>query len=105
MLNQAQPPADSISADAQRLAAENEGKTKPKQQSHTDAVDQSAADRVANFEQAAEKLAQKLEQNPESVSKEDAGLIHSREQRAFGTTAKGGIASTVHKVADENEKK
>lgn len=102
---QAQPPSDSISAEAQRLAAENEGATKQKSSMPADPVDQSAVDRTANFEQAAREIADKMERSPESISKEDAGLMHSREQKAFGSTAKGGIASTVHKVADGNDKK
>ncbi|CZT22849.1 uncharacterized protein RCC_08555 [Ramularia collo-cygni] len=102
---QAQPPADSISAEAQRLAAENEGATKSKASTtSTDPVEQSVEDRVKNFEKVAADMAEKLERSPESVTKEDAGVVHSREQRAFGSTAKGGIASEVHKVADENEK-
>jgi len=101
---QSQPPSNSLSAEAQRLAAENEGAVKPNTSGPTDPVEKSVEDRVKNFEQVAEDVAEKLERNPESVTKEDAGVVHSREQRAFGTTRKGGIASEVHKVADENEK-
>lgn len=94
-----------MSAEAQRLAAENEGVVKTKSSTgKTDPVEQSVEDRVKNFEQVAEDMAEKIERNPEDVTKEDAGVMHSREQRAFGRTAKGGIASEVHKVADENEK-
>lgn len=99
---QSQPPKDGISADAQRLAAENEGATKPK--GVVNPAEQSVEDRVKNFESVAEEMAEKIERDPESVTKEDAGKMHSREQKAFGTTQKGGIASQVHKVADENEK-
>jgi hypothetical protein len=42
---------------------------------------------------------------PESVTKEEADLLHSREQRAFGETSKGGIASKAQSMAAENEKK
>jgi hypothetical protein len=101
---QQQPPSDSISAEAQRLAAENEGVTKAKS-TPLDSATKSAADRAANFENVAEEVSRKLERDPESVTKEDAGRIHSKEQKAFGNTAKDGIASEVHKVADENVKK
>lgn len=67
-LHRAQPPADSISADAQRLAAANEGATKPTT-SNLDSAEQSAADRLENFESAAQKVAPKMAKDPEHVSK------------------------------------
>lgn len=42
---------------------------------------------------------------PETVTKEDADLAHSREQRAFGQTSKGGVASQAQSLASENESK
>ena len=41
---------------------------------------------------------------PSQVTKEEADLLHSREQRAFGETSKGGIASQAQSMAAENEK-
>lgn len=102
---QSQPPSDSISAEAQRLAAENEGAVKSSSSPTTDPpVEQSAEDRIKNFESTAQDLAAKIERDPEGVTKEDAGVMHSREQRAFGKTAKGWIASEVQRVAEGNEK-
>lgn len=46
-----------------------------------------------------------MAENPESVTKEEADLLHSREHRAFGATSKGGIASQAQSLASENEKK
>ncbi|KAK3050061.1 hypothetical protein LTR09_008716 [Extremus antarcticus] len=103
---QAQPPSDSISADAQRLAAANEGETKlSANDGHADPATQSAVDRRENLQQAAEQVAPKMANNPEQVTKEEANLLHSREQRAFGATSKGGIASQAQSTAAENEKK
>ena len=41
---------------------------------------------------------------PEKVTKEEADLAHSREQRAFGGTSKGGVASQAQSLASENER-
>ncbi len=58
---QAQPPSDSISADAQRLAAANEGETKlSANDGHADPATQSAVDRRENLQQAAEQVAPKM---------------------------------------------
>lgn len=62
-------------------------------------------DRVENFEQAADSIAPKMANNPEQVTKAEADLLHSREQRAFQETSKQGIASQAQKMASENEKK
>ena len=43
--------------------------------------------------------------DPEAVTKEEGDLLHSREQRAFGTTSKGGIASQAQSLAKENQEK
>ena len=101
---QAQPPSDSISAEAQRLAAVNEGATKPPTGGQTNPTTQSTMDRVENFEQVASSVAEKAQTAPEQVTKEEADLVHSREQRAFGETSKGGIASQAQSMAAENEK-
>ena len=102
---QAQPPPESVSAAAQRLAAVNEGATKPPTKGDADPSTQSAVDRVENFEQVGQDVAAKMASNPEHVTKEEANLLHSREQRAFGETSKGGIASQAQSMASENEKK
>lgn len=102
---QGQPPADSISAEAQRLASVNEGNTRVKNASNMNPAEQSAADRIENFEAAAEQVAPKLANDPRTVTKDDADLLHSREHRAFGNTSKGGIASQAQSAAAENEKK
>lgn len=105
-INQSQPPSDSISSDAQRLASQNEGATKTSSSStgSSDPVAQSAVDRAANFEQQAENIVSKMATNPQSVTKEDADLAHSREQRAFGHTSKGGVAAQAQSLASENMK-
>ena len=104
---QAQPPAGSVSAQAQRLAAENEGATKTSSTttSGTDPATQSTIDRKQNFEQVAAEVGQKMENAPGQVTKEEGDLLHSREQRAFGETQQGGIASQAQSLAAENEKK
>lgn len=103
-MGQAQPPKDSISADAQRLASANErgvpastGPLSPEEQSHLT--------KEKNFQQAAAEVGSKMATNPASVTKEDGDLLHSREQRAHGTTDKGGIASQAQSLAAENEGK
>lgn len=143
----AQPPSDSVSADAQRLAAVNEGATKSPSNGQLNPSEQSTVDRVENFEQVAGtcltcvsspyfgrlcrhltayttsltqlqareilanknliagNVAQKMANEPENVTKDEANTLHSREQRSFGQTSKGGIASQAQSLASENEKK
>ncbi|KAK4507836.1 hypothetical protein PRZ48_001571 [Zasmidium cellare] len=101
---QANPPKDSISADAERLASVNEGATKSTTRP-IDPIEQSAIDRADNFQKTAENVTSKMANEPERVTKEDADQLHSREQRAFGNTSKGGIASQAQSLAAENEKK
>ena len=55
-MGQAQPPSDSVSADAQRLAAVNEGDAKLPSKGEMDPATQSATDRVENFQQVAEDV-------------------------------------------------
>ena len=85
------------------MAAVNEGDAKLPSEGEMDPATQSATGRVENFEKAAEQVAPKMANAPEQVTKEDASLLHSREQRAFGETSKGGIASQVQSMASENE--
>jgi len=108
-IGQNQPPKDSISSDAQRLASQNEGATKDSSSSSSskgpsDPVAQSAADRAANFEKEAENIVTKMATNPQAVTQDDADLAHSREQRAFGHTSKGGVAAQAQSLASENMK-
>ena len=102
-MGQAQPPKDSLSAEAQRVAAVNEGATKQSQSAPagTDPSSQSAADRQENFEQVAADLAPKVDD--QTVTKEEADLLHSREHRAYGETQKGGIASQAQSIASEKK--
>lgn len=81
----------------------NEGATKQPTKGDLDPATQSSVDRVENFEQVADAVAAKMSSNPEQVTKEDADLLHSREQRAFGQTSKGGIASQAQSLASKNE--
>jgi hypothetical protein len=67
-------------------------------------VSQSAADRAANLEKEAENIVTKMATNPQSVTKEDADLAHSREQRAFGQISKGGVTSQAQSLANNNMK-
>lgn len=55
-MGQAQPPSDSMSADAQRLAAVNEGDAKLPNKGQRDPATQSATDRVENLQHAAENV-------------------------------------------------
>ena len=78
------------------------------QESGAGAVDpttQSQMDREANFNDAQKKVAPKIQNDPEHVTKEDASLLRSRETRAHGVTEKGGVAATAQHLAAENEKK
>lgn len=63
---------------------------------------QSAQDREANFQETAASVGSKMAADPGRVSEEDAALLHSREQRARGTTEKGGVASKAGRLAAEN---
>ncbi|KAL8728249.1 MAG: hypothetical protein Q9181_005415 [Wetmoreana brouardii] len=100
-----QPPSSSITSQAQHEAAVNEGTTS----SRTTAAPlnsntQSQVDRQANYEDAASKVGSKLANEPGNVTKEEGDLIHSREQRAFGHTEKGGLAAQAQHQTAENQK-
>ena len=45
----------------------------------------------------------KLEQDPASVTEEDAALLRSREVRAHGGSEKGGVAATAQKQVAQNQ--
>lgn len=63
---------------------------------------QSVVDKESNFKQAAAEIGSKMANDPASITKEDANLLHSREHRAYGATEKGGIASQAQSLASEN---
>lgn len=67
-----------------------------------DPAEQSQLDRKANYVEQADKVATKMETEPENVTKEDGDTMHSRETKAFGNTEKGGIASQAQSLAAEN---
>ncbi|GAB7364074.1 hypothetical protein MBLNU230_g4626t1 [Neophaeotheca triangularis] len=99
----AQPGKDSLAAEAQRIVAANEKGETPAVRP-LDPTEQSALDRARNFEQNAEHVAQKMATDPEHVTKNEGDLLHSREQRAFGETTKGGIASQAQSLGQQNAK-
>ena len=109
--SQAQPPADSISAEAQRLASANKrgatinpsAATGPSATGPLSSAEQSHLTKESNFQQAAAEIGSKMANDPGSVTKEDGDLLHRREQRAHGVTEKGGIAAQAQHLAAENE--
>ena len=101
-----QPLSSSVTSQAQHIAAMNEQGASVVRQNNTGEAEptvQSQLDRQKNYEDAAKMVKQKMEQDPAAVTKEDGDLMHSREQKAFGTTEKGGLASQAHKLANNNE--
>ena len=67
---------------------------------------QSEVTKQRNLEDAASQVGSKLETAPESITKEDASLLHSRESRAMGgqQPPKGSIASQAQSIAAANER-
>ena len=101
-----QPPSDSLASQAQHLAAKNEQANPVTGQGDGGGIDptvQSELDRQKNYEDVAGMVKQKLEQEPTNVTKADGDMMHSREQKAFGTTQKGGLASQAQSQAQKNE--
>ena len=104
------PTKGDLASQAQSVAAANEkGATVQSNstqgggaQAELTPAEQSQLDREANYAEAAEKIGSKLATEPESVTKEDGDLLHSRETKVFGTTEKGGIASQAQSQAAEN---
>lgn len=112
-------PAGGVAQAAQKQAAINKGATSTStsspsygtpgamsgqsQSGQLDPATQSKLDREANYVEVADKVQSKMERDPRSVTKEEANTLHSREQRAFGRTEKGGLASRAHSLASENE--
>ena len=110
-------PAGGVAQSTQKQTTINEGATSTSSPSYgtpgatsgqgqsgqLDPATQSKLDREANYREVADKVQPKMEQDPGSVTKEEANTLHSREQRAFGTTEKGGLASQAHRLVGENE--
>lgn len=108
----AQPEPGSLASQAASLASANEAGTTPRAPAAGAAQDtavpltsaeQSQLDREANFEQQAAQVKSKLDTDPAGVSKQEADAMHSREQKAFGATEKGGLASQAQSQVAENE--
>ncbi|KAI4102641.1 MAG: hypothetical protein L6R37_004297 [Teloschistes peruensis] len=96
------PQSGNLSSQVQHQASVNQGATSTSNTSASlDSTTQSQLDRQANFEDVAAKVGDKLASAPESISKEDADTLHSREHRAFGQTEKGGLAAQAqHQVSE-----
>ncbi|MDI1491055.1 MAG: hypothetical protein OHK93_002260 [Ramalina farinacea] len=103
----AQPEPGSLASQAASLASANEaGTTASGGQEDTvplTSAEQSQLDREANFEKQAAQVKGKLDADPAGLSKQEADAMHSREQRAFGGTEKGGLASQAQSQVAENE--
>ena len=97
-----QPLRGSLASQAQSVAAANEKGDTVQTNTPLNPAEQSRLDREANYMQQADKVGSKLATNPESVTKEDADKMHSRENRAFGATESGGIASQAQSQVAEN---
>lgn len=100
-----------LASQAQSQAAENMGATKGASGvgsgdagaiSQVSPATQSQRDREANLADAAAQIGGKMQTDPDSVTKEDGDLLHSRETKAKGRTEKGGLASQVQSQAAEN---
>jgi hypothetical protein len=107
------PPKGSISADAKHLASTYESSASnatsygaPPTSTGGGAVPpaiQSRLDKEANFQEAVDVVGTKMANDPESVTKEDAAYLESRERTAHGVVEKGGIAAQAQRLADKNE--
>lgn len=65
---------------------------------------QSKTTKQRNLEDTAAKVLSKLEISPDTVTSDDASLLHSREARVMGGPTKGDLASQAQSVAAANEK-
>lgn len=54
------------------------------------------------FQRAIDLIKPKMDLHPETVTKEDAALLHSHEEKAHGKTEKGGITAQAQSLADHN---
>lgn len=93
------PPSGSMAAEVKHVASMNEQGRSPVSSSgvgdatqpasgRKDPQTQSEITRERNFEEQAQLVGFKLATDPGSVSKEDADIMHRREQRAHGHTEK-----------------
>ena len=64
---------------------------------------QSQVTKERNLEETAGKVISKLDTAPETITSEDASLLHSREARVMGGPTKGDLASQAQSVAAANE--
>jgi len=100
-----------MAAEAKRVASANEQGRTPSTTSAatttatstTNPSTQSAVHREQNFQDAVSQVQPKLEQDPASITEEDAALLRSREVRAHGGSAKGGVAATAQKQVAQNQ--
>lgn len=104
-IGQPQPPEDSISSDAQRLASANKSHMAwhltPEQQSE----EQFLKTLERSYQDVAAIIGEKITNDPEHVTQEDANLVQSREQKAHGHTNKGGISAQAMHLATQNAAK
>jgi len=100
-----------MAAEAKRVASANEqGRTASTTNTTTSNATQannpnaqSAAHLEQNFQDAVSQVQPKLEQEPASITEEDAALLRSREVRAHGGSEKGGIAARAQKQVAQNQ--
>lgn len=104
-IGRSQPPKDSVSSDAQRLASANEHDTSVKPAFAVSPNDQSKLAKEQNFQAAALMIGAKIAHDPDHVILDDANFMHSREQRARDHTEKGGIVAQAQQLASENANK
>ncbi|KAI7163603.1 hypothetical protein KC349_g1253 [Hortaea werneckii] len=102
------PPAGSVSADAEHLAAENLGATKDSSNAGAGGINpahQSAQTKIQNYEQAASEFGSKMQKAPGSVTESDAVYLHSREARASGQAnpPPGSLSAQAEHLAAVNE--
>jgi hypothetical protein len=64
---------------------------------------QSYIGKEKNFQDAVDLIEPKIANAPDTVTKEDADLLHSREVRAHGGAEKGGITAQAQSLAVKNE--
>ena len=106
----------SITAQVQHAAAENEkrhsletpsnGNLAVKQSADTTSIghQQTRRSPEQRFLSTAEVLKAKLEQDPATITKQEANELHSHDRRAHGNVEKGGITAQTQHAADENAK-
>ena len=95
------PTKGDLASQAQSIAAANEkGATVPTN-TPLDPAQQSRSE-PEDYVEVADKIAAKLETEPENITKEDGAMLHSRETKAFGRTEKGGITSQAQSQAAKN---